>query len=651
MPTLHALLVAINDYPDPRHVLHGCVDDMEDFKQYLETFCRLTHLGFRPVMLRDAAATREAVITAFMGHFKEAAADDPCLFYYAGHGARCDAPEAFWKLEPDKKMESIVCYDSRSPGGHDLMDKELSWLVWQASRDKNLPFVTITDCCHSGSMRAPVTNEVLIREIREAGSALPPHRFQGYEDYKTDASGMVSPPLGRRVHLGAARDVETAKEAMIGDKRRGVFTHCLVETLRDTGPFVSYSSLLSRVQMRVYGKFRDQSPQVESTNPEDKRLLFLSGKSLGDQEPFMVAYDQQSAAWMLNAGALHGLQAGKLELLEDGHIIELQQVFPGRSRVSNMEGYDPKRAYPVSRPIPAIRFAVAPGSDPAAIEALVQRRPDLFDPDQLHGSTGFLVHAREQSLYLTRGMELRPLFPPAGLHAGSPPDDFLKALDKVARWQQVLELDNPASSIQEGDLEVCLYRVTDPGNEENDAPVEQLELEGARLLFPYALKGNTWRRPAFQLKVKNTGQKTLWVSLLFMGSDFSISNKLLPGKALAPGEEAWATDVYDNFPYQTIPLEMEAHYKAYLDDYLRQMRSRGQQPDEEVLDALLCNEDCLKLIVCTEEFSTDALTQKGVAEEPARVQGRRRMLEKPDWTTIEIWLSTERTDWKSGVEI
>lgn len=33
---LYGLLVGINDYPNPRHRLNGCINDVEAFQEFLE---------------------------------------------------------------------------------------------------------------------------------------------------------------------------------------------------------------------------------------------------------------------------------------------------------------------------------------------------------------------------------------------------------------------------------------------------------------------------------------------------------------------------------------------------------------------------------------------------------------------------------------
>ncbi|MEO6038786.1 MAG: caspase family protein [Saprospiraceae bacterium] len=628
MPSLHAFFVAINAYPDPHHVLEGCVSDMQQFHDYLAAHCQQLGLTFRPLVLTDQQATRAKLIAGFR-HFEAAEAGDQCLFFYAGHGSRSEAPEMFWTLHPDKKMESIVCFDSRQPGGHDLMDKELSYLVWAAMEGKDMPMITITDCCHSGRLR-DITETGRVRQIRDVGAALAAAQFWGIDHYQKDDSGQKSPPQGRRVHLAAARDVETAKEVSVGGQSRGIFTYCLVQALQATGPLVSYAELANRVQLRVRANMADQSPQLEATLAADKHLRFLSAASDSGRQPYLLSFNR-NIGWTVNAGAIHGLNAGDpdsrtvLELLDDRNPVTVTEVGPGSSRVEGMDGRDQKLVYPavvVRRAMPKWEMAPAPGSDPAAIVALqqaaAQRPSDIFRIGSENGRADFVIQARDNTLALTRSQDPRPLFQRVQGYDPVAIKAFLAQLEVVANWRQVLELSNPYSSIADGEIVLSLYRIVDPGNLKNDAPVEPVD-DHQPVVFAYADKNGQKQQPAFQLKLQNTGHRPLWVSLLYLGFDFSITNQLLPKQLLGPGEEAWAMDVSGGQVYQTIPLQVDPAFLA---------------------QGLHAIEEYFKLFICTEELSTDAFNQAGLAPDTGRASLTRGIClreepKKPDWQARE----------------
>ena len=100
--------------------------------------------------LKNGEATRQAVVDAFSDHLGKAKKGDVALFYYSGHGSQEQAPEEFWKLEPDHLDETLVLFDSRSPGSWDLADKEIAKLIGDVAA-KGPHVAVILDCCHSGS--------------------------------------------------------------------------------------------------------------------------------------------------------------------------------------------------------------------------------------------------------------------------------------------------------------------------------------------------------------------------------------------------------------------------------------------------------------------------------------------------------------------
>ena len=107
--TIYSLLVAIDDYPSPIPKLRGCVNDIDAFATYLsERVAKDKGVSLRLKTLKNGEATRAAVVDAFRGHLGQAKKGDVALFYYSGHGSQEQAPEEFWKLEPDHLDETLV---------------------------------------------------------------------------------------------------------------------------------------------------------------------------------------------------------------------------------------------------------------------------------------------------------------------------------------------------------------------------------------------------------------------------------------------------------------------------------------------------------------------------------------------------------------
>jgi hypothetical protein len=655
MPTLHALLVAINDYPDGVNSLRGCINDMQEFHGFLDEFCQQSKWTFRPRVLTDLEATRANIISGF-DHFQEAADGDSCVFYFSGHGSRLKAPEKLAEVKPGGVVESLVCQDSL-PDGKDLVDKELSYLLWKAGMDrngknKNIHFLVVTDCCHSGSATRgapkPLPTDVIVRQILP-GSDEPDritHSFEeflGVEEYKILENGKYAPPRGRYVHLGACQREETAKEMRIGQKQRGMFTYALIESLRSNGVYMPYSELTSRVQIRVrnqFGEHSPQNPQIEAPHPEDKFDLFLTGIPAQGQVPSVIAYDLnrysgQGAGWIVNRGAIHGIKKGDnatptiFEVLGENITATVKEVFPDFSTVSGMESYDKpedqKRTFAakiIRHGMEKTPIALGNDTDLTGLEILMQEynkgRDRLFTISRENAASPFRIQIREQAFYLSGMHEHLPLFESSkGFTEGSA-IQFLERLDHAAKWMQALELRNPDTSITDQEYKIELFQSAEPWNQENDTPVQLVNWQDPPT-FEYQFRQGKWHEPVIQLKITNTGDRPLWVSLLYLGDDFSISNRFLPVEKLNPGHPVWAKEIVDDYSYISIPIRITPEQ---LDSGVRFIH------------------EYMKLFIATDSFSTDSYYQEGLPREVVksdRAGGRTRgSIKRNDWKCVEI---------------
>lgn len=650
MSTLHALLIGINDYPEPVPVLRGCLNDVQRLNAYLESYCRTFGVAYRPLILCDQQATRQGVIDAFERHFRVAEKDDCCLFQYSGHGARWPAPEAFWHLEPDRMMESLVCYDSRQPGGFDLMDKELSYLIWQASQNTERPFVSILDSCHSGDMRSVEDKKhdlqlevVGVRGLKGAlAGGLPLERFVGMMHYRQSADGQLAPPYGRRVHFGAARNDEYAKEVVAGGRPFGIFTWCLVEALSHTGPFISYADLLDRVRTRIRQNVKAQSAQMYATYTDDRNLGFLFSRLDARRPSFLVSWDKNAQRWYVDAGAVHGISAGDagsrtlLELEEDKQQLAVDCTEPNRAAVSGMEGRDTRRSYVAAlkrRAVPKLALAFARDNDPAGEarlrELIEQQAPDTFRLENTPAASNYRLHAAAGAYFLTGLHDDRPLFKKiSGHYSDTAATTFLECLDKVAAWQQLLDRQNPETEIAGSEIALELYRLTEARSipaMNDDSPVEAVDWQNGPSEFRYFRDDAASPvLPAFQLKIKNNSSRPLWVGVLYLDGLFGIENGLLPKVALGPGEETWVSWTNNGYPTRTVPLQI----------------------DDPELDAV---DEYMKVLISTDELDTGRFNQKRLEPDVRRERTRgpvhfstRQQPEQEDWTAKTVRVRVRR---------
>lgn len=565
---LYALLIAINEYKEDRNNLEGCVNDANALNDHLRAFCQGEGLSYLPKMVKNEEATRQGVINAFR-HFKGAVPGDVCLLYYSGHGSCAEAAGEFWSGEPDFRHETIVCHDSRYPDEQgDLLDKELSYLIWEATKNKDIHFVSIMDCCHAGSNTRVTDSDISIRKADPYLTAKELEGYLGHEFYKEEfinGRRRLNAPKGRHISLAAAKNTETAKELTIEGQKRGAFTHALIDVLRASGNRLSYSELASQAGVRVRSRVEDQTPQLDS-NGLDKNGLFLDGAIMPIPDYFLIGFDKNEEwdRWLLNAGAIQGIAPGAALTLEDGAEVTVTGVFPNRSAVDGMGGRAKSEQFKArlaraSRP--GLKVAFAAGGSPESeksIREAIEEDP-RYEVILVGGpkEARYFIHTAGGQLSLTRQENGRPVFQPIAMGGKAEIHKFLLCATKLERWIRAMELGNRRSEIDEQDISIELRVVTDPSRSGNEAPTRLVEdpytLAGPKEchhkyvggewrspesepnVLHYDFIDGEWHAPRFQLRITNNNpDRRYWVSALYLGYELSISNDLLNPVELEP---------------------------------------------------------------------------------------------------------------------
>lgn len=144
-PQRRALLVGINDYPNPSDRLEGCVNDVYRMSEVLQ------ELGFQPenirVVLNDRA-TAAGIRERLEWLLDDAGDGDDRFFFYSGHGAQM--PGYGGRGEVDHTDECLVPYDFDWTKERAVTDDWFCQLYSQLPYTAN--FVATLDCCHSGGM-------------------------------------------------------------------------------------------------------------------------------------------------------------------------------------------------------------------------------------------------------------------------------------------------------------------------------------------------------------------------------------------------------------------------------------------------------------------------------------------------------------------
>ena len=628
--SLHALLISIDNYPIPRHKLDGCVNDRNAFRDYLESRFGSLNINLNIKTLTDEEATKRAIIDGFQ-HFGAAEDGDICVFYFSGHGSQAQAHQAFWHLSPDHMNESVVCHDSRLPGGKDLMDKELRFLFWEATQGKELHFLAVFDCCHSGSLSRSV-GEVRERIVNASPMPNQLEDYHGYEKYEkeTEENGFVklTPPVGNIIQLGAAKPYETAKELRINGQPRGIFTYSLIEALELGADMMTYNDILSTLRIRISSKVRNQSPQLIA-KPQDKIKRFLGTTLPMAKKHYLVNY--ANGQWIVNAGAIHGVPVnGAKLLLEDEDLVEITHVEASRSLVKGMGRRDTQvsyRAFLLDRNLSKLKIGIDPDGEQQGIE-LIRKMYQELDPDYLEmapdlDDASFWIRTIENSFRLTKPADDRPVFRRVDGYHETNATTFLDNLESVAQWHGLLDLGNPQSSILDHEFKIELHRVTEPGNYDDNAPSEIVDWKEEPVFRYERDQEGNWQAPAFKMKITNTGVRPLFFSVVNLADNYGVSNHFMDIQELKKGEHKWLED-HDEAGaiFKTTPLVVDDSYHSWgiteAVEYFKVFVSNDPEMSTDVY-----NQDGL-------EYDTNLLHKAG------RRRRRRPQVEKRDWTTREV---------------
>jgi hypothetical protein len=144
-PTQRALLVGINDYPDPADKLEGCVNDVFMMSSVLQ------ESGFSPEDIRvvlDDRATAKGILDRMHWLLDGVRDGDQRVLFYSGHGAQIPGYGA--TEEPDRVDECLVPFDFDWSPEHAILDKQFCELYSQLPYESH--FVSVFDCCHSGGL-------------------------------------------------------------------------------------------------------------------------------------------------------------------------------------------------------------------------------------------------------------------------------------------------------------------------------------------------------------------------------------------------------------------------------------------------------------------------------------------------------------------
>ena len=263
-----ALLVGINQYPNPSNELRGCVNDVLDMEHYIAE----THKVYAKENIKkltDQQATKQAIVQQIKWLLADASAGDSLLFHYSGHGAQ--VPTQNRLLEKDGLDEIICPYDFDGSPATTLKDKEFAALF--ATIPKDVHFVWISDSCHAEDLsREPLmcnaANEMRYRYFH----GLNPAMSRANNSQITTGLAPIAQPLNGAL-LSACASHELSADAIINNRFNGAFTYYLIKNLKLYGADKSMQEIVGYVNVDLNKNGYDQNPQTEGSL--EQKTFFL----------------------------------------------------------------------------------------------------------------------------------------------------------------------------------------------------------------------------------------------------------------------------------------------------------------------------------------------------------------------------------------
>src|SRR5215208_6677261 len=136
-----ALLVGINEYPDKGNILDACLNDVNDFGEFLTSKCEFPYEDIR--LLTERRATKVEILKRLDWLLKGLKAGDQIVFLYSGHGNRLATRDIEGHV--DKYYECICPYDFDWDGKNNISDRDLCELFSRIP--EGVKFIWISDSC------------------------------------------------------------------------------------------------------------------------------------------------------------------------------------------------------------------------------------------------------------------------------------------------------------------------------------------------------------------------------------------------------------------------------------------------------------------------------------------------------------------------
>lgn len=556
--SIYALLVGIDLYPAGIPTLSGCVNDINAINNLLDK--DYSPYKLQIIKLENEAATRQNIINGFKQHLSKARTDDTVLFYYSGHGSRENAPSEFWDEFPNRKNETLVCYDSRIEGGFDLADKEIAVLLSELAL--HCPHIVVClDSCHSGSGTRESVDLVGVRQVEKEGNYRSLESYvDGYYSNQIKNTGKISVPTPKHLLLSACQEDEKAYETK---DKHGLFTTNLLGCLsQKQNTSITYAELYQRLSINVRTTQKTQHPNFEYLGGFNPHTIFLTGVVSDRIRTFPIFYDAEAKKWKAGKGNIHGISNESIEEIKiwifdinnseytfENCIGEtyLTNVSTTESTIKAIENLDIHESYigfqvNGGKKYASVYSELSSNGLPALSEYQVVEAVDKESADYwiISQNTLYTIIHRASNKIIAESGDLSVIN---------------TILQKTARWENIKKLKNSQSRIREISIQTVFNLLDDFDEIEQSFENNEVELS----LKQY--DDGSIETKKYSISVNNSSGKELHFKLIFISPLYGIMQL---GSAIVPnGQSGVLKDIgkLGFFPEQVDDLESNCIFK------------------------------------------------------------------------------------------
>ena len=256
-----ALLVGINQYPDPRNELRGCINDINDMFNFI-TQINPVYQKEQVRTLTNRQANKKGIVENLNWLLSDLQAGDQILFHYSGHGAQM--PTEHPALEKDGHDEIICPYDFDWTAGTTLRDKEFAEIF--KAIPNGVHFVWISDSCHAEDLSRdpivapmPLSNNDYPNRYRFINR---PANLMSTVSSMSFNEASINKPLNGALLSACASD-QLSADAYIDNRYNGAFTHYLLKNLKVHAKQLPMNELIQLVNKDLAKNGYDQVPKTE----------------------------------------------------------------------------------------------------------------------------------------------------------------------------------------------------------------------------------------------------------------------------------------------------------------------------------------------------------------------------------------------------